>query len=113
NLEIPSFSIGRVEIDQNVGVTSHYRSQDSGSFDVYYRNGSISPFAPVQDEIRRINAFGIPVISINTLSFRPFRRGKRILPREPVPVIDVKSDWNKRAPQSSIFHQMRERRFRG
>src|SRR5205085_11522643 len=100
NLEIAYFSLGWVEVDENVVVIPHYRSQDSGSFDIYYRNGGILPFAPVQDEIRRVNALGIPVSGINTLSFRPFRRGERILPTQPVPVIDVKSDWNKCAPQS-------------
>src|SRR5437762_376400 len=79
DLEIACFSLGRVEVHEHVVVTSHPRSQDSGSFDIYYRNGGIFPFAPIQNEIRRVNAFAIPLSGIKPMTSRPSWTSERII----------------------------------
>ena len=93
-VEIASLSLGRFEVHENIIVASHRRAQSPGTPIIYYRNPRISPFATIQNKGWSVNALSIPVSGVKALSLCPFRRGKRILPAESIPVIDMKSDWH-------------------
>jgi hypothetical protein len=107
-IEIASLSLGWFEIHENTVVASHRRAQSPGTSIIYYRNPGISPFATIQNKGWSINALSIPVGGIKALSLCPFRGGKRILPAESIPVIDMKSDWHELMPEPWIVDQSAE-----
>jgi len=104
-IKIASFSLGRFEVHENTIVASHRRAQRPGTSIIYYRNPGISPFATIQNKGWSVNALSVPVSGIKALSLCPFRGGKRILPAESVPVIDMKSDWHELMPEPWIVDQ--------
>jgi len=104
-IEIASLSLGRFEVHENTVVASHRRLQGPGTSIIYYRNPGISPFATIQNKGWSVNALSIPVSCIKTLSLCPFRGGERILPAEPIPVIDMKRDWHVLMPEPWIVEQ--------
>ena len=104
-IEIASLSLGRFEAHENTIVASHRRAQRPGTSIIYYRNPGISPFATIQNKGWSVNALSIPVSGIKALSLCPFRGGKRILPAESIPVIDMKSDWHELMPEPWIVDQ--------
>src|SRR6476646_1834086 len=104
-IEISSLSLGRFEVHENTIVASHRRAQSPGTSIIYYRNPGISPFATIQNKGWSVNALSIPVSGIKALSLCPFRGGKRILPAESIPVIDMKSDWHVLMPEVWIVYE--------
>ena len=106
DLELAGASVARFEVDDNTVIASHRRFQNSGSSTiVYYRKPRISPFATIQNKGWSVNALSIPVSGVKALSLCPFRRGKRILPAESIPVIDMKSDWHELMPEPWIVDE--------
>src|SRR4030095_3596526 len=99
DIEIVRLCFGRFEVNENRIVTSHRRFQNSRIFTTYYRNAGISPFAPIQNKSRCVNALSIPVSRIKALSLCPFSRGKRIFPAESIPIIDMKGDRHELTPE--------------
>src|SRR6266436_101152 len=112
-IEIARLSLGRFEVHENTIVASHRRAQSPGTSIIYYRNPGISPFATIQNKGWSVNALSIPVSGIKALSLCPFRGGKRILPAESIPVIDMKSDWHELMPESWIVDEPAQRRLSG
>jgi hypothetical protein len=112
-IEIASFSLGRFEVHENTIAASHRRLQSPGTSIIYYRNPRIPPFATIQDKGWSVNALSIPVSGIKALSLCPIRGGKRILPAESIPVIDMKSDRHKLAPEPWIVDEPAQRRLSG
>ena len=104
-IEIASLSLGRFEVHENTIVASHRRAQSPGTSIIYYRNPSISPFATIQNKGWSVNALSIPVSGIKALSLCPFRGGKRILPAESIPVIDMKSDRHELSPEPWVVYE--------
>ena len=104
-IEIASLSLGRFEVHENTIVASHRRAQSPGTSIIYYRNPGISPFATIQNKSWSVNALSIPVSGIKALSLCPFRGGKRILPAESIPIIDMKSNWHVLMPEPWIVDQ--------
>lgn len=106
DLELAGASVARFEVDDNTVIASHRRFQNSGSSTiVYYRDAGILPFATIQDKSWRVNGLSIPVSGIKALSLCPFRGGKRILPAESIPVIDMKSDRHELMPEPWIVDE--------
>src|SRR6267142_2978963 len=106
DLELAGASVARFEVDDNTVIASHRRFQNSGSSTiVYYRDAGILPFATIQDKSWRVNGLSIPVSGIKALSLCPFRGGKRILPAESIPVIDMKSDRRELMPEPWIVYE--------
>jgi len=106
DLELAGASVARFEVDDNTVIASHRRFQNSGSSTiVYYGDASILPFATIQDKSWRVNGLSIPVSGIKALSLCPFRGGKRILPAESIPVIDMKSDRHELMPEPWIVDE--------
>jgi hypothetical protein len=112
-IEIASLSLGRFEVHENTIVASHRRLQSPGTSIIYYRNPGISPFATIQNKGWGVNALGIPLSGIKALSLCPFRGGKRILPAESIPVIDMKSNWHELMPEPWIVDEPAQRRLSG
>ena len=109
DLELAGASVARFEVDDNTVIASHRRFQNSGSSTiVYYGDAGILPFATIQDKSWRVNGLSIPVSGIKALSLCPFRGGKRILPAESIPVIDMKSDRHELMPEPWIVDQPAE-----
>ena len=114
DIELAGASVGRFEVDDNSAIASHRRFQNSGSSTlVYYGDAGILPFATIQDKSWRVNGLSIPVSGIKALSLCPFRGGKRILPAESIPVIDMKSDWHELMPEPWIVDEPAQRRLSG
>ena len=112
DLELAGASVARFEVDDNTVIASHRRFQNSGSSTiVYYRDAGILPFATIQDKSWRVNGVSIPVSGIKALSLCPFRGGKRILPAESIPVIDMKSDRHELMPEPWIVDEPAQRRL--
>lgn len=106
DLELAGASVARFEVDDNTVIASHRRFQNSGSSTiVYYGDAGILPFATIQDKSWRVNGLSIPVSGIKALSLCPFRGGKRILPAESIPVIDMKSDRHELMPEPWIVDE--------
>ena len=113
-IEIARLSLGRFEVHENTIVASHRRFQNSGSSTViYHGDAGILPFATIQNKSWRVNGLSIPVSGIKALSLCPFRGGKRILPAESIPVIDMKSDWHELMPEPWIVDEPAQRRLSG
>lgn len=112
-IEIATLSLGRFEVHENTIVASHRRLQSPGTSIIYYRNPGISPFATIQNKGWSVNALSIPVSGIKALSLCPFRGGKRILPAESIPVIDMKSNWHELMPEPWIVDEPAQRRLSG
>jgi hypothetical protein len=104
-IEIASLSLGRFEVHENTIVASHRRAQSPRTSIIYYRNPGISPFATIQNKGWSVNGLSIPVSGVKALSLCPFRGGKRILPAESIPVIDMKGDWHELMPEPWIVDQ--------
>ena len=104
-IEIASLSFGRFEVRENTIVASHRRAQSPETSIIYYRNPGISPFATIQNKGWSVNALSIPVSGVKALSLCPIRGGKRILPAESIPVIDMKSDWHELMPEPWIVDE--------
>ena len=106
DLELAGASVARFEVDDNTVIASHRRFQNSGSSTVvYHGDAGILPFATIQDKSWRVNGLSIPVSGIKALSLCPFRGGKRILPAESIPVIDMKSDRHELMPEPWIVDE--------
>ena len=106
DIELVGASVGRFEVDDNSVIASHRRFQNSGSSTVVYRGDArILPFATIQNKSWSVNALSIPVSGIKALSLCPFRGGKRILPAESIPVIDMKSDRHELTPESWVVYE--------
>ena len=106
DIELAGASVGRFEVDDNSVIASHRRFQNSGSSTaVYHGDAGILPFATIQDKSWRVNALSIPVGGIKALSLCPFRGGKRILPAESIPVIDMKSDRHELTPETWVVYE--------
>src|SRR5204863_9855199 len=84
-----------------------------GTSIIYYRNPRISPFATVQNKGWSVNALSIPVSGIKALSLCPFCGGKRILPAESIPVIDMKSDRHELMPEPRVLYEPAQRSLGG
>src|SRR5437762_2301033 len=67
-----------------------------------WRDICVSPFATIQNERWSVNGLCLPIFGISLLSLRPFHRSKGIFPTEPIPVIDMKGNRDKVAPQTRI-----------
>src|SRR5437764_1581361 len=99
-IEFASASVVRFEVDDNTVIASHRRFQNSGiSTIVYYGDAGILPFATIQNKGWSVNALSVPVSGVKALSLCPFRGGKRVLPAESIPVIDMKSDRHELVPE--------------
>ena len=106
DIELAGASVARFEVDDNTVIASHRRFQNSGSSTiVYYGDADILPFATIQDKSWRVNGLSIPVSGIKALSLCPFRGGKRILPAESIPVIDMKSDRHELVPEPWVVYE--------
>ncbi len=106
DIEFAGASVGRFEVDDNSVIASHRRFQNSGSSTVVYRgDAGILPFATIQNKSWSVNALSIPVSGIKALSLCPFRGGKRILPAESIPVIDMKSDRHELVPEPWVVYE--------
>src|SRR5205814_7193240 len=108
DFELARSTCGRLEGNYHRSVISDHSFQNSRRFVIYW-NGCISPFGPIQNERRSLNGLCLPVFSILLLSLRPFHRSKWIFPAEAIPVIDMKCNRNKVAPQTRITDQSAER----
>src|SRR5207302_9985316 len=96
------------EVDDNTVIASHRRFQNSGSSTiVYYGDAGILPFATIQNKGWSVNALSVPVSGVKALSLCPFRGGKRILPAESIPVIDMKSDRHELVPEPWVVYEPR------
>ena len=105
-IEIASASVVRFEVDDNTVIASHRRFQNSGSSTiVYYGDPGILPFATIQNKGWSVNALSVPVSGVKALSLCPFRGGKRILPAESIPVIDMKSDRHELVPEPWVVYE--------
>jgi len=105
-IEIASASVVRFEVDDNTVIASHRRFQNSGSSTiVYYGDAGILPFATIQNKGWSVNALSVPVSGVKALSLCPFRGGKRILPAESIPVIDMKSDRHELVPEPWVVYE--------
>src|SRR6266853_28369 len=112
DLELAGASVVRFEVDDNTVIASHRRFQNSGSSTlVYYGDAGILPFATIQNKGWSVNALSIPVSRIKALSLCPFRGGKRILPAESIPVIDMKSDRHELVPEPWVVDEPAQRRL--
>ena len=106
DIELAGASVGRFEVDDNSVIASDRRFQNPGSSTVvYHGDAGILPFATIQDKSWRVNALSIPVGGIKALSLCPFRGGKRILPAESIPVIDMKSDRHELTPEQWVVYE--------
>ena len=106
DLELAGASVALFEVDDNTVIASHRRFQNSGSSTiVYYGDAGILPFATIQNKGWSVNALSVPVSGVKALSLCPFRGGKRILPAESIPVIDMKSDRHELVPEPWVVYE--------
>src|SRR4026207_1416955 len=109
-IEVAGASVARFEVDGNTVIASHRRFQNSGSSTVvFHGDAGILPFATIQNKSWRVNGLSIPVSGIKALSLCPFRGGKRILPAESIPVIDMKSDRHELTPEAWVVYERAQR----